>query len=76
MPMTIRLMAASGVLLLSLSAEPTGAAEPPASVKFLRLDDAVQEDGTFVRTVHVETAVSNDDAARQEAQQSLAFSDG
>jgi len=52
------------------------AAEPPASVQQIRNDIVVQEDGTAVQTMHIETAVHNDDAARAEAQQPMAFSDG
>jgi len=51
------------------------AAEPPVSVRQFRLDTVVQQDGTVVQTLHVEKAVSNDDAARREAQQPMIFSD-
>ena len=57
-------------------AGPAAAAEPPASVRQFRLDTVVQQDGTAVQILHIETAVNNDDAARREAQQPIAFSDG
>ena len=57
-------------------AGPAIAAEPPASVRQFRLDTVVQQDGTAVQTFHIETAVSNDDAARREAQQPVFFTDG
>ena len=65
-----------GALALTLAlVGPAVAAEPPASLRQFRLDTVVQEDGTAVQTLHVETAVNNDDAARREAQQPIAFSD-
>ena len=66
-----------GALALALAfIGPAAAAEPPASVRQFRLDTVVQPDGTSVQTLHLETAVSNDDAARREAQQPMFFSDG
>lgn len=66
-----------GAFVLTLGfAGPVAAAEPPASVRQFRLDTVVEQDGTAVQTLHIETAVSNDDAARREAQQPMSYSDG
>lgn len=52
------------------------ATEPPGSIRLLRSEMVVEADGRAVQTVHVEIAVNNDAAARQEAQQAAAYSEG
>lgn len=50
-------------------------AEAPAKIQLLRSEMIVASDGTAVQTSTIEIAVSNDAAARQEAQQSLIYAD-
>ena len=52
------------------------AAAPPASVLHFRSDTIVAEDGAAVQTVHIETRVNNDAAARKQAQQDFPYSEG
>ena len=52
------------------------AAEPPASIRRFRSETVVEADGTAKQTTHIEIAVSNDAAARREAQQFLPYTDG
>lgn len=62
--------------LVLLFAAPAPAAEVrPMSIQVFRLDDVLSEDGTMVQTMHLETAVANDEAARRQAQQPMSFSD-
>ena len=66
-------VAAAAALPLLAAAAPPG--PPPASVRQLRMETAIEEDGTAVQTLHVETAVANDAAARREAQLPMPFSE-
>ncbi len=64
------------IALLGLSlAIPALAAEPPISMRRLRTETTVELDGRAVQTIMIEIAVSNDAAARTQAQQSLTYSD-
>lgn len=63
------------IFLGSLIATPAIAAEPAVSIRLFRSDTVVEPDGQTVQTSHVDIAVNNDAAARQEAQQALTFAD-
>ena len=59
--------------MFMIGADAAYAAEPPASILHLRSDTVVASDGTAVQSLHLETKVNNDAAARREAQQSLPY---
>ncbi len=56
-------------------AAPAFAADDPSRILHFQSDIAVEADGRAVQTAHIEIAVSNDAAARQEAQQAITYSD-
>ena len=68
-----KLWVALTVLLL---ATPAAAADPPARMLHFRSNVVVEADGRAAQTAHFEIAVSNDAAARSEAQQAFTYTDG
>ncbi len=68
----------SKLLLVFLGTQlvaPAIAADPPASIRVFRSDTVVEPDGRTVQTSRIEIAVSNDAAARSEAQQAMTYAD-
>lgn len=63
------------ITLGTLVAATAAAAAPASSVRLLRSDTVLEMDGRAVQTSHIEIAVANDAAARDEGQQRLTYTD-
>ncbi len=63
-------------LCVLVAAAPGQAAEPPVTFRQFHMDVVVGPGGRAVSTVHMEALASNDGAAREIAQQAMAYVDG